>query len=295
MPIAEVRATSPAGTAGASHWSTFWRDFGEGDQRPERCHVPGDGRQVIDRHLASFAAALPPQARIIDLGCGAGYAGHKLLAHRADLQVTGVDFAEVPSLSAPGLTVLPGIDMAALPFDSGQFDAAVSLFGIEYAAIAQTARELVRVLRPGSPFSLVVHHRDSEIAREGLCRVTGIRDVLSGKVRAAFLAGDQARLDRHRIRLLDQHPGEPTVKLMTGYLARSISQPRASRHAIWDKLTGDVATEVTLTSQMVRSAKDPEQLGAWLAPLLAAMARVDVSVLRRGSGEPIAWSVSGSR
>lgn len=283
------------GSATAGEWSIFWRDFGESGQRPDRCHVPGDGRRTIDQHLTDFAAGLPPRARVIDLGCGAGYLGKLLLAQRPDLQVTGIDIAEVPSLATPGLTTLPWVDMAALPFDSGLFDAAISLFGSEYGAIGQTAPELARVLRPRSPFCLVVHHHDSEIAREGRARVSGIRGVLSGKVKAAYLTGDRDRLGQQRISLLDQHRGEPTVRLMADYLVRTIGQSRAQRLANWDKLVSDVATEVALTSQMVRCAKSPDQLAIWLGPLLTAMAQVKAGVLLRASGDPIAWSVSGTR
>jgi ubiquinone/menaquinone biosynthesis C-methylase UbiE len=283
------------GKATASDWSIFWRDFGEGNQRPDRCHVPGDGRQAIDGHLSAFAVGMPPGARVIDLGCGAGYLGKLLLTNRPNLQIIGVDFAEVPRPVAPGLTILPWVDMASLPFENCQFDAAVSLFGCEYSAIDQTALELARVLKPGSPFCLVVHHRESAIAREGFARVSGIRGVLSGKVKSAYLAGDQGRFEQLRISLLDQHHGEPTVKLMTDYLARTAGQSRAQRLANWDKLVTDVAAEVALTSQMVRCAKTPEQLGTWLAPFLTAMAQVKAAVLLKASGEPIAWSVSGTR
>lgn len=287
--------STATGNAAVRDWSIFWREFGEGSQRPDRCHVPGDGQDVIDRHLVTFAARLPQGACVIDLGCGAGHLGRLLLRCRSDLKVTGVDFAEVPGLATPGLTILPQIDMAALPFEADQFDGAVSLFGSEYGDIARTAPELARVLKPGSPFCLVVHNRESEIAREGLARVTGIRSVLSGKVKAAYLAGDRARMDRQRFSLLDLHPGEPTVRLMIDYLTRTIVQSRAQRLANWDKLAGDVSTEVALTSQMVRCAKNPAQLASWLAPILAVMARVDVAVLRRRSTEPIAWSVGGIR
>lgn len=282
-------------SAAARDWSIFWRDFGEGNQRPDRCHVPGDGRQAIDLHMSVFADGLPPQARVIDLGCGAGHLGRLLLMHRPDLRVTGVDFAGVPGQETPSLSILPWVDMGDLPFERDQFDAAVSLFGSEYGAIDRTALELARVLKPGSLFCLVVHHRESEIAREGLARVNGIRGVLSGKVKAAYLAGDRGRLDQQRTSLLDQHRGEPTVRLMTDYLVRTACQSRAQRQANWDKLTADVATEVALTSQMVRCAKSPDQMANWLAPLLSSMERVDVTVLRRRSAEPIAWSVSGVR
>jgi SAM-dependent methyltransferase len=288
-------SVKPAGSASSNHWSIFWRDFGEGDQQPGRCHIPGDGRQVVDRHWAQLAEGLGRDAQVLDIGCGAGTVGRTLLDCRSDLFVTGVDFAQVPIAVVPNLAIQQGIRMEAMPFEAGSFDAAVSLFGIEYGNIAQTARELGRVLKRGARFSFIMHHCDSEIAREGSARVFGIKDALSGKVKDAFLAGDVARMDQQRLRLVNQHPDEPTVKLLSDYFGRTIGQAREERQAIWRKLEHDVAVELALTAFMVRCAKSPEQMGAWLAPLFGIMAAVEISVLRRGSGEPIAWAVGGVR
>lgn len=284
-----------SGQPGPDEWSIFWRDFGEGDELPERCHVPGDGQSAVDQHWADFADRLAHGSRVIDLGCGAGVVGRTLLQGRPDLSVTGIDFAEVPIEQFPNLTICPGVPMEALPFDDGSFDAAVSLFGIEYGALPDTARELGRVLKPGGHFGFVVHHCDSEIAIEGNARVRGIRDVLSGTVEAAFLAGDLARLEQQQLRLRGEHPGEPTVKLVSDYFWRNIRQTRTARQAIWAKLIEDVAVELALTTRMTECAKSAADLGAWIAPLLAIMARVEVAVLRRGSGEPIGWVVGGVR
>ena len=281
--------------AGSGHWSDFWHDFGEGDTRPLRCHIIGDGEQVVDRHWSHFANRLEKAAWVLDIGCGAGTVGRTLLRSRADLRISGVDFAEVPQGNTPGLTIHPWVRMEALPFEDASFDGAVSLFGIEYGDIAPTAVELGRVIKPGGCFSLVVHHHGSETAAEGRARVKGIGDVLSGKVRAAFLSGDTDRFDRQRLRLLSLHPGEPTVRLLCDYFRRTITRTRAERHATWQKIVEDVAVEVRLTSEMVRSAKSPAKLGTWLAPLLSTMTALEVSVLRRRSGQPIGWLVGGTR
>lgn len=295
QPTARAANDTSRCQAGASHWSTYWRDFGEGNARPERCHVPGDGRDTVDRHWQRLADVLPVAAKVIDLGCGAGTVGRTLLRRRPDLRVTGIDFAEVPVEVLPNLTLCPEVPMEALPFDDGSFDAAVSLFGIEYGCIAETARELGRVLRPDARFSFVIHHCDSEIAIEGRTRVNGIKDLLSDPVGAAFLAGDAALLEHQRLRLLGTYPGEPTVRLVSDYFRRSILQSRSERQAIWARLADDVAVEVALTTRMTECAKSSVDLGAWIAPLFAIMARVEVSVLGRRTGEPIGWAVSGTR
>lgn len=281
--------------AGQSIWSTFWQDFGPEDQPHERCHVPGDGRAAVDQHWTQFADGLPHGARVIDLGCGAGVAGCALLRRRSDLEVIGIDLANVPVTRLANLTIHPWTNMESLPFGEGCFDAAISLFGIEYGNIEKTVRELGRVLKPGARFSFLVHHRESEISREGSARRRALRELIAGKMKAAFLAGDANGIDQQRQRLKAQFPNEPSISLFGGYYHRNVTRTRAERQAIWQKLAGELDPEIALLLHLERSAKEPAELGAWLVPLLSSMARVGVSILRRNSGEPIAWVVDGAR
>lgn len=280
---------------GASLWTAFWQEFCLENEPQERCHIPGDGQQVVDRHWAEFAHALPRNAQVLDLGCGAGILGRLLLRHRSDLGVIGIDFADVPAISAANLTIHRWVSMEELPFGEDSFDAAISLFGIEYGNIDRTARELARVLRPGARFSFIVHHRESEIASEGRTRRAALRELLSGKTRAAFLAGGLGSLDRQLERLRTLFPGEPSIRLFSNYLRHHAVRTRAERHTTWQTLLDGLDPELALLVQLEKSAKAAAEMGAWLVPLLSAMGDVSVSVLRRRSGEPIAWQVSGSR
>lgn len=292
-PIAAAR--HPGAATGPALWSTFWRDRTADNVPHDRCYVPGDGRPVVDGYWALFADALPPGAHILDLACGAGIVGSTLLSRRSDLRVTGIDWAEVPDAPIPNLVIHPWVSMEELPFGDGRFDAAVSLFGVEYGDIGRTARELERVLKAGAPFSFVVHHRDSEILREGGLRRRALRDALSGKMKAAFLAGNLTAVDHQRRRLAAQFPGEPTLRLLVDHLRRHLARTRAEREALWRKLQADFGPEIELLGHLERSAKSPAELGSWSAALLAAMRRVSLSVLRRPSGEPIGWAVDGIR
>lgn len=283
------------GAAGPGLWSTFWQEFCLENVPHERCYIPGDGRHVVDRHWAHFADVLPEGAQVIDIACGAGVVGRTLLSRRSDLRVTGVDWADVPITPVANLTIHPWVSMEALPFGDTCFDAAVSLFGIEYGNIEQTARELERVLKAGARFSFLVHHKESEILREGSMRRRAVRELLSGKMKAAFLAGSIAGVDLQRQRLKALFPDEPSVKLFTDYFRRNIARTRAERQAMWQKLAGDFDPELTLLMHLERSAKSAVEMGPWLASLLSNMHLVSVSVLRRTSGEPIAWGVNGIR
>lgn len=280
---------------GPGLWSAFWQEFCLENVPHERCHIPGDGRYVVDQHWAHFANILPRGAEVIDLGCGAGIVGRTLLSRRSDLRVTGVDFADVPTPVTENLTILPGVRMEALPFDDRHFDAAISLFGVEYGNIDQTARELGRVLKPGAHFSFLVHHLDSEIVGEGITRRKALRQLLSAKVRAAFLSGNMASVDLQITRLREQFPGEPSITLFTNYLLHHAALPRAERQAKWQNLLDGLGPEIALLERLEQSAKSAAGVGRWVASLLPVMRVVSIALLPRCSGEPIAWQVNGIR
>ena len=293
--ISDARPPSNDASAGPSHWSEFWQEFAPKGQIQERCHIPGDGRVIVDRHWAWFAASLTQRAEVLDIGCGAGVVGRAMLKERGDLLVTGIDFANVPIPRVPNLTVHPWVSMETLPFGEACFDAAISLFGIEYGDIARTAGELARVLKRGGRFSFLVHHGDSETVHEGSYRRAAMRMLLSQKIKTAFLAGNVTSLDQQLNRLADQFPGERSVTLFAKLLRGDVVRIRAHRQAAWQNLTNGLGTEIALLAQLERSAKSPVEMGSWLAELLGRMAKVEVSVLRRASGQPIAWEVSGVR
>lgn len=289
------QAEAKNNAAGSSLWSAFWQEFCPENEPHERCHIPGDGQQVVDRHWARFASGLPCEAQVVDLGCGAGITGKLLLGHRPDLRVTGVDFADVPALDVPNLRVFPWVNMEDLPFGDGCFDAAISLFGIEYGNIERTARELGRVLKPGARFSFLTHHRDSEIAQEGRTRRMALQDLLSKKVGAAFLSGRIAGIEEQLERLKKQFPGEPSIALFSRYIRNNVAPDSTERQVVWQGMIEGLGPEISLLSLMEASAKSSAEMGSWLPPLLSIMRGVSVTVMRRGSGQPIAWQVAGVR
>jgi SAM-dependent methyltransferase len=296
-PVRSQTQTGPLTHNAAGHylWSAFWQEFALENEPQERCYVPGDGRYVVDQHWAQFADSLPDDARTVDLGCGAGIVGRTLLIRRKNLHVTGIDWANVPMLKVANLTIHPRTSMEALPFGDDSFDAAVSLFGIEYGNIDKTARELERVLTAGARFSFLVHHRESEIVREGDTRRRALRELVSGKIKVAFLAGNIVGVGQQRQSLKTQFPDEPMVPLVSDHFVRNMAGTRAERQAIWQKLANDLHAEIALLGHLERAAKSVVEMAAWLPPLLSAMSVVSVAVLRRNSGEPIAWDVRGIR
>jgi SAM-dependent methyltransferase len=100
-------------------------------------------------------AAIRPDERVLDLGCGTGNAA--LLAAQHAAQVTGVDPAprllEVARKAAAdrGLDIafLPG-DAASIPLADASVDVVVSVFAVIFAPDPQVAAaELARIVAPG--------------------------------------------------------------------------------------------------------------------------------------------------
>lgn len=135
-------------------------------QRQQATWAAGDysavgTRLLLTAELLCEAVNLRAGERVLDVACGNGNAA--LAAARRFCQVVGVDF--VPALlerarqraQAEGLDVIfQEADAEALPFPDGSFDVVVSTCGAMFAPDQeQTARELLRVCRPGGRIGMV--------------------------------------------------------------------------------------------------------------------------------------------
>jgi SAM-dependent methyltransferase len=121
--------------------------------------VIGSTLQLVGETLCE-ALELEATSLVLDVACGNGNAA--LAAARRFCKVTALDY--VPSLLHQAadrarhehltLRLVEG-DAERLPFEAGQFDAALSTFGVMFAPDQeQAARELTRVVRPGGKIGL---------------------------------------------------------------------------------------------------------------------------------------------
>lgn len=140
-------------------------DFQELKKRLKATWTTGD-YGTFSRYMESDAAAffnrlaIPPGARLLDVGCGAGQLS--LIAARAGCHVTGCDIAPNWLEQARARARAEGLpiffeegDAESLPYLDNEFDVVASLIGAMFAPRPDAvAAELVRVCRPGGMIAM---------------------------------------------------------------------------------------------------------------------------------------------
>ncbi len=106
--------------------------------------------------LGDLTRGLPPDAAVLDLGCGAGIPATHWLARR--FAVTGVDFSarqlELARRHAPGARFIRA-DMTDLDFAPETFDAVLALYSIIHVPRTEhltLLENILRWLKPGRAF-----------------------------------------------------------------------------------------------------------------------------------------------
>lgn len=276
----------------ARAWTLFWRDQ---DHANPCCANAPEIQQPMEDHWASFARSLPSASSVLDLGCGSGAAGRALIAGNPQLRVTGVDFASVPASGDPRLEILANTRMEQLPFADRSFDAAVSQFAFEYGSVEDAAAELSRVLRPGAPVSLLVHHSEARIAADSVAHRQALEAICRPAFASAFLSGNAATLGQQLSLIRQRHPHERIVEQAGQGLMRHLAAPAPQREQIWQAVKAALEPELVMLTQLEDAAVSPERMAAWIAPLAARFALRPPAPLRMSSGQLLCWKVEGIR
>ena len=132
-----------------------WARAGKGEGM-EKGHGPV-GRQAIQ------LMRVPVDARVLDVGCGSGWATRLLAEQAVNGHVTGVDISdEMIRVALESSTTFPNADFEVasseqLPFTDNEFTHAFSMESLYYYSdILKALTEIHRVLRPGGLFVAVV-------------------------------------------------------------------------------------------------------------------------------------------
>jgi ubiquinone/menaquinone biosynthesis C-methylase UbiE len=139
---------------------------------------------------------IPPNATILDIGCGAGFAVRKLAAMACDGKVVGLDFSSTSvavardtnaQLIAAGRVNIEQGSVAALPFPDCTFDVVTAMETHYYwPDLPANVREVRRVLKPGGSFVLI-----AETYRGGPFRF--LYALVMPLLRAAYLSDEEHR------------------------------------------------------------------------------------------------------
>ena len=107
-------------------------------------------RSACDRLLSMVAAQALRPHRIVDAGCGTGYALSGLRRHFPDADLIALDFA--PAMlrrQPPGLALPLCADLERLPLADASIDALWSSYALQWCHPRKALPELARSLRPG--------------------------------------------------------------------------------------------------------------------------------------------------
>jgi SAM-dependent methyltransferase len=177
-----------------------WARAGKGESM-ERGHRPV-GEQAIAR------MNVPTDARVLDIGCGSGWATRLLAQYAAKGRVTGIDISdEMVKLARESSVDCANVDFEVasaedLPFPGDEFSHAFSMESLYYYEnLPRALSEIHRVMKPGGTFSAVVDlYQESEATHQWIETLKVPVQLLSAAdYRSMFTAAGFAAVQDERV------------------------------------------------------------------------------------------------
>lgn len=132
-----------------------WARTGKGESM-ERGHRPVGEQAIARMHVE-------PNSRVLDVGCGSGWATRVLAGYAFDGRVTGIDISdEMVQLARASSADYKNVDFQLasaeqLPFETNEFTHVFSMESLYYYRnIPKALMEIQRVMKPGGLFAAVV-------------------------------------------------------------------------------------------------------------------------------------------
>lgn len=207
-------------------WTVYWQA-----NRLDSCISNRDEQDYVQlfHFWAKLVEEAPTGAAFLDLATGNGAVAVRLAqaarAREKTIRIEAVDLAAIlPEKFLVDYQDLVGMidfrgetDISALPHADSTFDVAVSQFGFEYAPRVKAAEEMLRVLRPGGRFCLMLHHRDSALVAPNIAKIEEIDALLaSGGVVERVIAFLEATPDVRTARLVALEEAGQEIKHWLG-------------------------------------------------------------------------------
>jgi len=286
-------------------WTRYWSSASS--QRGAAClpNALGPIEAAQKRLWRDFARGLRRGARVLDLATGNGIVPRWMIQARPDLKLVGVDTAQSLPAAPKGVTLKAGVAIEALPFTDAAFDAATSQFGIEYGDVGAATRELARVLRPGAPLQLIVHHADGAVVAHNRGRRAALLWTLQpGGLLAKAKAFAAARATSalavppvFREAPLEARRRFPDQSVAPELAVAIVQRLEAGREApsLLDALETEARGEAARIALLEAAARDPARIDQLLDLLRAEGVAMDpASVIPdTHSGRPLAWLLAG--
>ena len=159
-------------------WAQFWRHGSVTTfERRGNPNYDGEIREFWERQFATLAEG----ARIVDLATGNGavalLAAEYSATHSRNFRVEALDRAPIQPLKDLENAEAASKWLGNVRFRGGApnentgladkcADMVTSQYGFEYGHPAESARETMRILKPGGRIALVTHHANSVVVRE---------------------------------------------------------------------------------------------------------------------------------
>lgn len=268
-------------------WSRYWARSGGGT-----C-LPGAPPAVLARLESVWMAAAnaaPVAAAWLDVAAGGGAVTQIVRRVRADVTVTGIDYAQVGP-EAAALGVRGGIDAAALPFPDASFAIVSSQFGLEYCPHAAWV-EAARVLQPGGTLLLICHHHASRPVAQNGARLAAMQALSDAGLfdlaaRLANGGGEDAALVARVMAARAAHAGQTVAAELPQALGH---WARAGRPDAVAAIRAEAQAEMSRLAAMQAAALDRAAVAerqAWLGGMAST-----AELVLEADGTPICWRIS---